>query len=119
MDSKEGKVFDLLPEGTKVRHLHTHGHKYKPQPGGDHNEAHQHGLDGFFKQLADSIKDAKEVIVLGPSEAKVHFKSYLEKHFAHTLAKKIVAVETVDHPSDNQILAQARKFFKAYDAFQQ
>ena len=112
MDSKEGKIFDLLPEGPKVRHLHTHGHKNRMPPYGDNNSEHHHHLDAFFKEIADSIKDAKEVIVLGPSEAKLHFKSYLEKHFAHTLATKLVAVETVDHPTDNQILAHARKFFK-------
>ena len=117
MDSKEGKIFDLEPEGTKVRHLHTHGHKHRPQPGGDGNKDHNHGLDPFFKEIANSIKDAKEVIVLGPSEAKLHFKNYLEKHFAHTLAKSVVAVEAADHPTDNQILAHARKFFKAFDAF--
>lgn len=119
MDSKEGKIFDLVPEGTKVRHLHTHGHKHPSQPGGDNNKDHHHGLDVFFSEIAASIRGAKEIIVLGPSEAKLHFKSYLEKHFGNTLAKKLIAVETVDHPTDNQILAHGRKFFKEYDAFQE
>ncbi len=118
MDSKEGKVFGLVPEGSKVKHLHTHGHQTHPQHGGDNNREHNHGLDPFFKEMAESIKDAKEVIVLGPSDAKLHFKTYLDKHFAHTIAKAVVAVEASDHPTDNQILAHARKFFKTFDAFQ-
>ena len=31
------------------------------------------------------------------------------------LKKKVVAVETVDHPSDGQVLAYARKHFRASD----
>lgn len=118
MDSKEGKVFDLTPEGTKARHIHTHGHKNKPQPYGDHNGEHHRANEGLYKDIAESVKDAKEIILMGPADAKLHFKAYLEKHYAHSLAKKIVAVETVDHPTDNQILANARKFFKTYDLFQ-
>jgi hypothetical protein len=31
------------------------------------------------------------------------------------LAKKIVGVESIDHPSDAQLVAHARKYFKAED----
>lgn len=110
MDSKEGKIFELSPEGKSVKHVRTHGAKH-------HHESHQQNLDGFYKELAESIKNAKEVVVIGPSDAKLHFKAYLGKHFTNTIAKKVVAFETVDHPTDNQILEHARKFFKAYDAF--
>jgi stalled ribosome rescue protein Dom34 len=115
LDSKESRIFELVPDGPKIKYIHAHGIRHKLPAYGDHNSEHHHGHDKFFKEIADSINDAKELIVLGPSEAKVHFKAYLEKHFANTLAKKLVAVETVDHPTDNQILAHARRFFKAYD----
>jgi hypothetical protein len=31
------------------------------------------------------------------------------------IAKRIIGIETVDHPTDGQILAYAKKFFKKFD----
>lgn len=118
IDSKECKIFELASGEPKVKRLQTHSAGHNLQQYGDKNAAHHHGLDPFFKDVAQSVREAKELILLGPAEAKVHFKAYLDKHFAHDLAKRVVAVETVDHPTDNQILAHARKFFRSFDAFQ-
>jgi len=49
--------------------------------------------------------------------AKDHFKTHLETHHTAGLAKRIIGMEVVDHPTDNQILAASRKFFKTYDLF--
>ena len=35
------------------------------------------------------------------------------QHRAPTLSAKIVGVETVDHPTDGELVAHARRFFKA------
>lgn len=115
LDSREAKVFGLLPSGVEPHHVKAHGKKHHDQPHGKHQEAHHPEAEGVFKELSAILKDASQVLLLGPGESKTHFKTYLERHSAGTLAKKIVGVETVDHPSDNQILEHARAFFKKYD----
>lgn len=46
---------------------------------------------------------------------------HLEAHVKHihshepALVRKVVGVETVDHPSDGQLVAYARKYFLAKD----
>ena len=48
------------------------------------------------------------------SAAKTEFKHYLAGH-APKVDAKISAVETLDHPTDAELLAQARKYFHADD----
>ena len=49
-----------------------------------------------------------------PAQAKVAFRHYIdEKH--RDVAKRVVGVETLDHPSDGELLAYARKYFVKVD----
>jgi stalled ribosome rescue protein Dom34 len=107
----------MVPEGPQVQHLHTHGAKHHNQPHGKHTLSHHPETVALFHDVANSIQDAKEILLCGPGEAKIQFNQYLQKHFAHSIAKSVVATETVDHPTDKQILDFARKFFKSYDLF--
>ena len=115
MDGKEAKIFKLEPTETEKRRMKAHGHKHHTHAHGKHDTGNHHD-DKFYGELAQSIKDATEILVMGPGDSKNHFKTYLTKHNAN-LAKAIVGIETVDHPTENQILEKARTFFKKYDLF--
>jgi stalled ribosome rescue protein Dom34 len=115
IDSREAKVFKMAAGGLETLHIHAHGAKHHSEPHGKH--AGHHDAEALYKDTAKALADASEILILGPGEAKGHFKTHLEKHFGGTLAKKVVGVEAMDHPTDNQIVAQARKFFKSYDLF--
>ncbi len=52
--------------------------------------------------------------MVGPAKAKLELIRYLHKH-AHALGTKVVGVETVDHPTDGQLVAYARTYFVAAD----
>ena len=62
--------------------------------------------------IAGSLADAKEILVAGPTSAKTAFVKHLNEH-AHDLRAKVVAIETVDHPSNIQLLDYARKHFRS------
>lgn len=51
---------------------------------------------------------------MGPSTAKLAFLKFVHKS-DHTLEPKIVGVETVDHPTDRQLVAYANTYFKRVD----
>lgn len=68
----------------------------------------------YFKEIAGSLADAKEIMVAGPAGAKQAFVKHLNDH-AHELRAKVVGIETVDHPSNVQLLDYARKHFRAID----
>ena len=71
----------------------------------------------YFHEVAKALKGAQELLLVGPGLAKTHFVAHLKHHHHMDLAKKVVGVETVDHPTEPEILAIARKFFKSHDMF--
>ena len=68
----------------------------------------------YFEAVTNAVKEAKEILILGPGSAKVELTKYAHKH-AGEVAEKIVGIETVNHQTDKQILAFARKFFYKID----
>ena len=112
IDHEHAKIFHLTPKGPEKKELrnkainhHTHSKREET-----------HGADRLFHDLIEELRSAQEVLLVGPGLAKNEFKNHLERHNHKNLAGKIVGVETMSHPTDNQILEMARKFFKTYDA---
>ncbi|MGB8858434.1 MAG: hypothetical protein WCC60_04230 [Ilumatobacteraceae bacterium] len=69
----------------------------------------------FFDEVAAAVKDVAEILLVGPGGAKTEFQHDLAaRHPA--VAKNVIAVESVDHPTDGELLAFARKYFKRIDA---
>jgi stalled ribosome rescue protein Dom34 len=68
----------------------------------------------FFARVAHALDGEHEVLVVGPAQAKHEFVKYLQHHLP-ALAKRVIGVETVDHPTDGQLLKHARRFFRAAD----
>jgi hypothetical protein len=68
----------------------------------------------FLQAVAPSIADAGAVLVTGPANAKTELVKHISQHDP-ALMKIMVGVETVDHPSDGQLVAYARRYFKAED----
>lgn len=76
-----------------------------------------HPSDGehFYHEVAHALEGVDEILVVGPSTAKLEFLKHVHKH-AHPLVTRIVGVETVDHPTDGQLAAYARSYFRTVDA---
>ncbi len=52
------------------------------------------------------------MLLLGSITTEPRFIKHVYKH-DHPLVEKIVGVETVDHPTDSQLVAYARRYFGA------
>jgi stalled ribosome rescue protein Dom34 len=112
IDHSQAKIFHIgLSGGDEIilhpqlptRHLH---HKANSIGSG------HVGLDKeFFAQVMNAVSDAGEILIIGPASAKTELAKYLrDEHPA--VAGRIVAVEAADHPSDPEIVAYARQYFK-------
>lgn len=64
----------------------------------------------FMAQVMDAVRDAGEILIIGPSTAKTELAKYL-RHQGSKTGDRIVAVEAADHPSDGEIIAYARQYF--------
>jgi stalled ribosome rescue protein Dom34 len=70
--------------------------------------------EGYFHSVADAVKDAGEILIAGPGTAKTELMHHLQRHDPQ-VAKKVVGVETMDHPTDGEFLRLARKAFLRVD----
>lgn len=68
----------------------------------------------FFAHVCDALDGIAEILITGSKTGLADFKHYADKHRAET-AQRIVGYETVDHPSENQLIALARQYFLKYD----
>lgn len=66
-------------------------------------------LGNFFDEIASQLQSIDSLLILGPGEAKVHFRKHLEAGYR---APKHVAVETADQMTDREIVAKVREFFQ-------
>jgi stalled ribosome rescue protein Dom34 len=115
IDHKEAHVMFLSEDASEaeiIRSKSTHSHL--------HHKANEIGsgrsaLDSkYLHSVIQAVKESKEILILGPGYVKLELIKHAHKHDAQ-IAEKIVGVETVDHPTDKEILAHARKFFYKVD----
>lgn len=64
----------------------------------------------YLNEVAAAIVEAAAVLIVGPGIEKMLLIKHLNAHHAG-IADKVVGVESVDHPSDAQLLAYARTYF--------
>ncbi|PZO47152.1 MAG: hypothetical protein DCF16_18115 [Alphaproteobacteria bacterium] len=79
----------------------------------------QHGSDvrtehEFFAEVCDALADIPEVLIAGSHTTQVGFRHYAEKH-RPALSSHLVGWETVDHPTDGQLVALGKDFFAKFD----
>jgi stalled ribosome rescue protein Dom34 len=115
IDHEQAKVFALSRESSnewKVRPHDRHLHIHHKAGLGDSGKAapDQH----YFHSVAEAIKDAGEILILGPGTAKSELMKHLARHDPQ-VAAKVVGVQAMDHPTDGEIINFARKTFKAKD----
>ena len=68
----------------------------------------------YYQAIMVALKGAQEILVVGPAQAKLQLIKHIHVH-DQALGDKVVGVETVDHPSDAQLVVYARKYFVAKD----
>lgn len=112
MDTEHAKLFHI--GGEKIAPTIVSRHEVR------HHSAHEPEMkqhhEKLYKELTEHLKDAGEILLLGPGVAKNQFQHFLKERAHAHLADKVVGVENADHPSDSQILDYAKRFFKKYDA---
>ena len=106
-----GRIVPYDPHGFG-RHLHS-AHEWTDGKG-------QHERKSFFEAIAKTLHGAEQVLLFGSgtgkSSAMDHLLADLKDHHAE-VAKKVIGAVVFDahHTTENQLLAQARDFYSAYN----
>ena len=104
MDHHRAQVLQFDTEQVQVHKVQSHQHDT-----GQHGSAVRSEHE-FFGEVCDELADIAQIVVTGSKTALADFHHYVDKHCA-PLVPHIVGWETVDHPSEAQLVAFARKYF--------
>jgi stalled ribosome rescue protein Dom34 len=115
IDHREAKIFHFDAETSDtatVHNSHAHQHLHHKANAGD--SGHAPVDKEYLQRVTAQLATAGAILIVGPGSAKTELRTYIQAHQPQ-LGAKISAVESVDHPTDGQVLAHARKFFVADD----
>ena len=108
VDHQSAQVLQFDSEQVQEHHVHAHSRQTR-QHGSVVRSEHE-----FFGEVCDALDGIAEVLVTGGHTGLADFRHYADKHRPQTAAR-IVGYEVVDHPSDKQLVALARKHFVKFD----
>jgi len=69
----------------------------------------------FFDLVCDAIEGATQVLITGSRQGLAGFRHFVETHRPLTTSS-IVGYEVVGHPSENELVVIARKYFALVNA---
>lgn len=70
--------------------------------------------NSFFADVAQALAGSREVLLTGPGLARNQLRDWINTHQS-ALADTIVDSVSSDHPSDGQLVALARQYFRKFD----
>ncbi len=109
IDRENAKIFHFSDGSMERKRLHN-GHQ-------DHHTHRRDKLDlsheepSLFFEASAELAVSDRVVIIGPGMAKHHFQSFLAEQ-RPLLFKKVVGIETVDHPTDGKIASLAKHYFE-------
>ncbi len=115
IDHKEAHVMFLSETASEAEIIKTKStHPHLHHKGGEIGSGRVALDSKYLHSVIESVVESKEILVIGPGSAKLELIKHAHHHDPK-IAEKIVGVETVDHPTDKEIMAFARKFFYRAD----
>ena len=107
LDHMDATVIGFSLGKSEVTEIHSQSpHRQIHRKSGIPGSGHAADDLDFFAEVVEGVRDMREVLIAGPGTVQGRHPD---------LAQRIVGVETLDHPSDGELLAYARKYFKRVD----
>jgi stalled ribosome rescue protein Dom34 len=106
MDHSEAHVVMFDREHMEAQRIKSRSH-HKHQGRTEDNAA-------FFADIAGALAGTHEVLLTGPGLARNQFRDWCGSH-QPAVAETMVDSVATDHPSDGQLVAMARQYFKKFD----
>jgi stalled ribosome rescue protein Dom34 len=119
VDHRQAVIVTLTDSGEQITRIRSDAEKQIRFAGGSRKDGLQttesirgkkldSRLAKYFDDILAHIRDAEMIQIFGPGDAKNELAKHLEKE---GLKDRIVAVETMDNMTDNQISAKVRERF--------
>ena len=115
INHKEARIFHVHPDAIDDTTVLAPQHAIHRHPKG-RGEASEHPEDAkrFFHEVAQSLDGTDTILIVGPATAKLAFFRYIREH-DRTLERRVVGIETMDRPTDGEMVAYLKRYFTARD----
>lgn len=115
IDHREARIFGIGQGEADSKVIHDAAAPHHIHRKADHVGLGKVPIDAaFLNEVAAGLDSFKAIAIFGPGAARTELAGYLAEHHP-AVAKRVWGIEPMDHPTDNQIVAAAQKYFKAAD----
>ncbi|MBI3153854.1 MAG: hypothetical protein HYZ20_00435 [Burkholderiales bacterium] len=108
IDHQTAEILQFDAEHVQAQKIKAHSH-HTAYHGSTVRTEHE-----FFGEVCDALAGIAEILVTGSHKSIGDFRHYVDKH-RPALAPQIVGWETVDQPTQAQLVALARQYFLKFD----
>ncbi len=111
LDSEHAKIYPLVKNDGSSSEVLPKTHNPSHIPNGQDRKL-------FFHKVAEDLKMAAEVYILGGKLITHEFKHHCENHNHKHVVKAIVGIDTVDgHAKESEVLTKGHEFYKKHHQF--
>jgi stalled ribosome rescue protein Dom34 len=115
LDHAQAHVMHVSPDDVEKSIVHpSQPHQHLHVRSGTLGSGRRAEDEVYYHAIVEALKGAKEILVVGPASAKLRLLKHIHAH-DKAMVELIVGIETVDHPTDAQVVAYARKYFITKD----
>jgi stalled ribosome rescue protein Dom34 len=115
IDHHEAKIFQFDSTDVDSSTIHcSNPHQHIHHKANARDSGHAAVDTPFLQHVTRALQQAGTVLITGPAGAKKELASYIEREDPN-LSKRIASVQTLDHPTDGELVKLARTFFAADD----
>jgi stalled ribosome rescue protein Dom34 len=116
LDHRAARIigFDLHSSAHETRIVESHGPAHLHHKAGVIGSGHAHDDHSYFTAIAEEMKGVREILIVGPADAKVHLQTFLRRQYPE-LAVHIVGSEAMEQQGDAEIVKFAHGFFHRAD----
>ena len=107
LDHSEAHVLMFDKEHVESQRIKSRSHHKHQGKGHDDGQS--------YADIAAALVGTHEVLLTGPGMARDQFHAWCQQHHK-AVAEAMVDSVPSDHPTDNQVVALAREYFKKFDA---
>lgn len=110
IDVFQASIFDFGAESAKKDEVRAPLRHVQRKTAAGQREA----ASAYYGAVSDALDGADEVLITGPSSAKLDLIKHIYAHHV-SLVARVVGIETVKHPMDGMLLEYAKRYFRATD----
>jgi stalled ribosome rescue protein Dom34 len=115
LDSREARIFLITADDVERHHVKADTpHRQVHHKANEVGSGHVRDDRKYFEAILAELEDADSWLIAGPGRTKKDLEKYLHGH-GEELQRRLVGVEAMDHPTDGELLAHARRLLKAHE----